>query len=486
MSQVYSTEPQTSGRVILETTHGPLEIQLWCRECPATTKFFLQLCQDGFYDKMAFHRIVPNFLIQTGALRQDGKDQQHGMGASEKNSEAYRLKVNADEALSRRQYELNSRIRFNHRGQVAMALELDDNNDSAMLQPQFFITLDEASFLDGKHICFGTVNGPTIFNALRIGKTDVDEDTNQPIELVEAPRIERIRIMENPIHTDIVPTQTIPWKMPKDDGTKTAKKKKKRKGIKNVNVLSFGDEFEEGVPSGGGMKSSHDLIESKTLGKDVDEELKQATVRDDKKSKKEKRKIEGSDSDVDDIAGDSMNKSRENTPSPKEERLESITSKISASISSKRNISTISKGRNGEADDANQERPKEKKLSLVEARRAKYAKRGSRTKRMREEDTMTKLMAFQKKVVKQIGGDDDQTAKNPDVGYHGQILESNNENDIGVADWMVTKFNCRKHMDTDAKHIGGDGRNAMEDYEVIEGKVGSKKKDHKQHRKHRR
>jgi peptidyl-prolyl cis-trans isomerase SDCCAG10 len=61
MSSVYATEPASSGKVLFETTHGPLEIQLWCRECPTITKLFLQLCMDGFYDGMIFHRIVPDF-----------------------------------------------------------------------------------------------------------------------------------------------------------------------------------------------------------------------------------------------------------------------------------------------------------------------------------------------------------------------------------------------------------------------------------------
>ncbi|EEC51413.1 predicted protein, partial [Phaeodactylum tricornutum CCAP 1055/1] len=157
MSSVYATEPATSGRVIFETTHGPLEIQLWCNECPETTRFFLQLCIDGFFDDMLFHRIVPGFLIQTGAMRQ---------------SEA----VHADYALERRKYELHSRLRFNHRGQVAMALNLDDDHDrnNGDLQPQFFVTLDEAPYLDGKHVLFGTISGPTIFNAIRIGGVEVD------------------------------------------------------------------------------------------------------------------------------------------------------------------------------------------------------------------------------------------------------------------------------------------------------------------------
>eukprot|EP00536_Pseudo-nitzschia_multiseries_P006269 jgi/Psemu1/117020/gw1.130.39.1 len=173
MSQVYATEPQTSGSVVFETTAGPLSIHLWCRECPHTVRYFLQLCVDGFYDNLVFHRIVPNFLIQTGdaAFRQS-KDE-------------YREQHRAAQALDRRRYELNSRIRFNHRGQIAMALETtDDNNNNdddddddpsiaARLQPQFFITLDEASHLDGKHVCFGGITGPTIFNALRIGRTDI-------------------------------------------------------------------------------------------------------------------------------------------------------------------------------------------------------------------------------------------------------------------------------------------------------------------------
>jgi peptidyl-prolyl cis-trans isomerase SDCCAG10 len=475
MSQVYSTEPQTSGRVIFETTHGPVELQLWCRECPATTRLFLQLCLDGFYDKMLFHRIVPNFLIQTGALRHGNQQQQQEAFGNEKDMEAYRVKLNAEEALTRRSYELNSRIRFNHRGKVAMALEADNDNDSALLQPQFFITLDEASFLDGKHVVFGTVSGPTIFNCLRIGKTDVDEETNQPTELSEAPRVERVKIMENEIHTDIVPTEKVPWgNMQKKEATK---KKKKRKGIKNVNVLSFGDEFEEEPSDGGGMKSSHDLIESKTLAKEVDEELKQASVRDEtqpviSKKRKDAEETTTASQPPEDEKPERMVPYRQST-----QRIASI----AAAISGKNEIPVS--GEAGKEQSPNKTEKKEKKMSLVEARRAKYAKDANKNKRNREEDTLAKLQLFQTKVVKNSGEDDQEVNTKDDAGYHGQVLE---DGDDTGGDWLKTKFRCRKHMDIDAK-LGGDGRNAMEDYEVVEGKSSDKNHRHRhRHHTHRR
>lgn len=445
MSRVYSTEPQTSGRVIFETTHGPLEIHLWCRECPATTRYFLQLCLDEFYNKMVFHRIVPGFLIQTGALRHGS--QQTPMS---KEFDAYRTKMNADEALSRRPYELNSRIRFNHRGQLAMALEVNDDNDSASMQPQFFITLDEANFLDGKHVVFGTVSGPTIFNALRIGQVDVDEETNQPTEISEAPRIERVKIVENEIHTDIVPTENLPWRIVK----KEVKKKKKRKGVKNVNVLSFGNEFADEELSGmGGMKSSHDLIESKNLSKFVDEEVAKAIESKEIRSSKQKVKEE----------------SRETEHKLVMPEIETVTEKTN--IMEQAEEVDIQPPKQETLKHSMQRKEKvKKKLSLVEERRAKYAKGKAKNKRRREEDTMSKLVAFQKKFVKQ-GGESDSGKKEEDTGYHGQVLEDNED----FGDWMNTKFKCRKHMDVDAK-LGGDGRNAMEDYEVIEEKSSDRKR----------
>lgn len=509
MSQVYSTEPQTAGRVIFETTHGPLEIQLWSRECPGTTKYFLQLCLDGYFENMLFHRIVPNFLVQTGALRYDPVARKASQKAEVtslpyEDWKDYRERAQATHALERRQYELNNRIRFNHRGQVAMALPVDSEGmgeeDMAILQPQFFITLDQAADLDGKHVCFGTVTGPTVFNALRIGNTDIDELTGQPTVLEEAPRIERVKILDNPIHSDLVGSPgLLPWKISGVLGDKGAKKeKKKRRGIKNINVLSFGDEMEHDDLSAGhrGIRSSHDLVESKRLSKNVDRKVMEALSQNGNKryqdapsgpdtSKKTRlsgqNQIDAGSPEVSPVVGNRSNEDTALSGQPAISYKEPLERKKNATEKSEKQVEAP-------PPDKDEKPPK---LSLVEARRAKYAKSGTKDKKTREEDTMAKFVAFQSKVgTKNVRSDyagtsegdvlvtrmvrraetasdsEDEAPGTNSVAYHGQILD--NEDDA-QDDWMQTKFKCRKHQDLDAK-LGGDGRDAMEDYKVIDEK----------------
>ncbi|CAF4999150.1 unnamed protein product, partial [Rotaria socialis] len=59
-------EPATRGKVILDTTVGDIEIELFSKECPLACRNFLQLCMNGYYDGTIFHRVVPNFIAQGG------------------------------------------------------------------------------------------------------------------------------------------------------------------------------------------------------------------------------------------------------------------------------------------------------------------------------------------------------------------------------------------------------------------------------------
>lgn len=66
MPSIYVSEPPTKGKVILNTTHGPLDIKLWPKEAPKAVRNFVQLCLEGYYDNNIFHRIIKIFLVQGG------------------------------------------------------------------------------------------------------------------------------------------------------------------------------------------------------------------------------------------------------------------------------------------------------------------------------------------------------------------------------------------------------------------------------------
>ncbi|KAL7565545.1 hypothetical protein ACA910_003822 [Epithemia clementina (nom. ined.)] len=350
MSAVYATEPSPSGRIVLETTHGPLDIELWCRECPTTTRFLLQLLLDGYYDNVVFHRILPNTLIQCGAVRcvdiiDAGESSHHQSNKNSKQSATtviqpsvgqnqeswhnvyYPKYSHGEKAVERQRHELNSRLRFRHRGLVAMALPIgedaaaEDNSSDEdakkarqLLHPQFFITLEETPYLDGKHVIVGRITqGPTIFNALRIGQTQVgdnddDNNNNQPEprdqDLGEAPRITSARIMDNPIHSNLTPTphRLIPWKEPQQQqkGHQSQDKKRKRKGKLDVNVLSFADELEpdevEELEERQGQKRGISSIHDRTTGQDDNDE--DNDERKHKKRKKKEKRNKGERKDV--------------------------------------------------------------------------------------------------------------------------------------------------------------------------------------------
>lgn len=66
MSTVYVLEPPTRGKVILTTSKGPIDIELWPKEAPKAVRNFVQLCLEGYYDDTAFHRVIKSFLVQGG------------------------------------------------------------------------------------------------------------------------------------------------------------------------------------------------------------------------------------------------------------------------------------------------------------------------------------------------------------------------------------------------------------------------------------
>lgn len=66
MSSVGLTEPPTKGKVVLKTSYGDIDVELWADEAPLACRNFVQLALEGYFDKTIIHRVVKDTLVQMG------------------------------------------------------------------------------------------------------------------------------------------------------------------------------------------------------------------------------------------------------------------------------------------------------------------------------------------------------------------------------------------------------------------------------------
>uniref|UniRef100_A0A8C2F1S3 Spliceosome-associated protein CWC27 homolog n=1 Tax=Cyprinus carpio TaxID=7962 RepID=A0A8C2F1S3_CYPCA len=223
------------SQVLLKTSAGDIDIELWSKEAPKACRNFTQLCMEGYYDGTVFHRVVPEFIVQGGDPTGTGTGGESIYGRPFKD-------------------EFHSRLRFNRRGLVAMANAGPHDNGS-----QFFFTLGRADELNNKHTIFGKVTGDTVYNMLRLAEVECDRD-ERPLN---PHKIRSTEVLHSPFD-DIVPRE-IKVKKEKNKGEG---KKSQSKATKNFNLLSFGEEAEEDEEMvnqvsqtlKGKSKSSHDLL----------------------------------------------------------------------------------------------------------------------------------------------------------------------------------------------------------------------------------
>jgi cyclophilin family peptidyl-prolyl cis-trans isomerase len=114
----------------LQTTAGPIELELFDDDAPKTVANFRKLAGDGFYDGIGFHRVIKDFMIQGGCPKGDGTGDP---------GYTFEDEINEHRIV---------------RGALAMANAGPNTNGS-----QFFIvTAGECPWLDGKHTVFGRVS----------------------------------------------------------------------------------------------------------------------------------------------------------------------------------------------------------------------------------------------------------------------------------------------------------------------------------------
>jgi peptidyl-prolyl cis-trans isomerase SDCCAG10 len=252
MSSVYNLEPPTNGKVVLHTSYGDIDIELWPREAPLACRNFVQLALDGYYDRGIFHRIIKNFMIQGGDPSGVGDG-----GVSSFDGKPFRD-------------EFHSRLKFNHRGLLAMA----NANEADANGSQFFVTLDSCEWLNKKHTIFGKVVGNTIFNLLRMGDLDVDANDRPH----DPPRLESVEVLTNPFD-DVESRAGKSGVAAAAAETEATKRKKSRKKVNDRSLLSFGDDEEAADVGNLGLKmtSMHDTAAaSDRLLKEVSPEVANA------------------------------------------------------------------------------------------------------------------------------------------------------------------------------------------------------------------
>ena len=147
-------DPAKAYTAKIQTNRGEIVIDLHADKVPNTVNNFVALARDGFYDGISFHRVIADFMVQTGDPTGSGRG---GPG--------YRFND-----------EFHPELVHDGPGVLSMANAGPNTNGS-----QFFITHVATNWLDNKHAVFGKVrSGQDVVNAIQQG------DTMEQVEIEES------------------------------------------------------------------------------------------------------------------------------------------------------------------------------------------------------------------------------------------------------------------------------------------------------------
>jgi peptidyl-prolyl cis-trans isomerase B (cyclophilin B) len=156
-------------RAVLDTSAGPITIEFFPEKAPTHVRQFLRLAEAGVYTGMAFHRVVPGFVIQTGAV------------------------FSRATPLTEKQQKLTYALapEFNDTKHVKGIVSMARGEDPASATTSFFICTAAAPALDGQYTAFGrVVDGMAAVDAIEATPRD-GETPRTRIEL-KAAKIERM------------------------------------------------------------------------------------------------------------------------------------------------------------------------------------------------------------------------------------------------------------------------------------------------------
>lgn len=164
--------PETGDTVVkISTNHGEIWLRLFSDETPKTVENFTGLIERGYYDGIIFHRVIPDFMIQSGDPTGTGTG-----GASIWGTDF------ADEFVPKLK---------NIKGALSMA-----NRGPATNSSQFFIVQAKAGtpHLDGRHTVFGQVfSGLSVVDEIATVEHD---SADKPLQKVAMEKVETFMVAE--------------------------------------------------------------------------------------------------------------------------------------------------------------------------------------------------------------------------------------------------------------------------------------------------
>jgi len=148
---------------------GDIEVELYPDKAPETVANFVSLVEEGFYDGLTFHRIIPGFMIQGETLREQAWG---GPGYSIKGE------------FSDNGFKGND---LKHeRGVISMARSMDPDSAGS----QFFIMHETSPHLDGGYAAFGkTIKGMEVVDKIAEVNTDINDYPEEP-QVIEKATVE--------------------------------------------------------------------------------------------------------------------------------------------------------------------------------------------------------------------------------------------------------------------------------------------------------
>lgn len=150
--------------IILETNRGSIELKLFPGIAPLACENFIGLVEKGYYNGIIFHRAIKDFMIQGGDPTGTGAGGESLWGET----------PFAD--------EISDKLKFDKPGVLAMANSGPDTNKS-----QFFITVKEASWLNGKHTIFGeVVSGMDAVKKIESAPADSNDKPKEEEKILKA------------------------------------------------------------------------------------------------------------------------------------------------------------------------------------------------------------------------------------------------------------------------------------------------------------